>query len=65
MLAGKRAVILRVPVLRQHGIVKACGQLVDDGHDRVAVGHCQGSTRAEVILHIDHQQDAALCIGMG
>jgi hypothetical protein len=45
-----------MPILRQHHMVEVLREPVDNGHDRIAIGHGQRATRAEIILHIDDQQ---------
>jgi hypothetical protein len=38
---------------------------VDDGHDLVALGDGQTAPRAEVALHVDHDQRVAVCWNKG
>ena len=35
-------------------------EAVDRRHDRVAIGHGERAAGAEIVLHIDHQQDVAV-----
>jgi hypothetical protein len=46
----------RVPVLRQHHVVVACDQVIDQRHDLVAVFDRERAAGAEIVLHIDDDQ---------
>jgi hypothetical protein len=46
----------RMPILGQHDVVEALGQAIDDGHDVIAIGNGQSPARAEIVLHVDRQQ---------
>src|SRR5205823_7872088 len=50
----------RVPILRQDDVRKAPREIVDDGNDRVAIGHGERAARQEIILHIDDQKNIAV-----
>ena len=54
---GERRMALRVPILGQDDAGERPAQTVDDGNDPVAIGHGQRAAGAEVILHIDDDQD--------
>src|SRR5262249_20246482 len=59
MRRWKRVVAGRVPILRQHHVVEARGDAIDDRHDFIAARNGKFATRTEVILDIDDQQDVA------
>jgi hypothetical protein len=40
-------------------VLKPTRELVDDLNHRVALGHRKSAARAEVVLHVNHQQGAA------
>lgn len=46
----------RVPILSSHGQGEAREQPVDYRNDRIPVFNGQASARAEVVLHINHDQ---------
>ncbi len=50
----------RVPILRQHDIGETFGQAIDERNDLLALGDRQAAAGQKAILHIDHDQDAAL-----
>src|SRR5260370_34621486 len=56
MARSERAVAGWMPVLRQNHMIETLGEPVDDRHDRVALADSQGATRAEIVLHVDDQQ---------
>ena len=56
MGGGERDVARGVPILRHHHIGKALGDTVDDGHDLLAVLHCEAATRQEAVLHVDDDE---------
>jgi hypothetical protein len=37
-------------------VTEAIDQAIDQGHDGIALGHRQRTVRAEVVLHVDHQE---------
>jgi hypothetical protein len=47
---------LRVPVLGEDDVGKSPGETVANGHDLVAVGNGEGTSRAEVVLDVDQDQ---------
>src|SRR3954447_15995532 len=56
MGCGKGAVALRMPILGQHDMVEVFSQAIDHGHHGIAVGHRKRTARAEIVLHVDDQQ---------
>src|SRR5579872_4427767 len=64
---GKGQMSWRMPILRQHDVFELLRKLVDYGHDLVAVRHGKRSTRAEIILYVDHDEDVIVrdCISLG
>ena len=50
----------RMPVLRQHDMLEALRDTVDDRHDLAAVRHRQRPAGAEIVLDVDHQQYVAI-----
>src|SRR6267142_8303 len=56
MARSERAVAGWMPVLRQNHMIETLGEPVDDRHDRVALADSQGAIRAEIVLHVDDQQ---------
>ena len=56
MRRGERAVARRMPVLGQRDMSEALGETVDDRHHGIAVGHRERAAGAEIVLHIDDQQ---------
>ena len=57
MRGRKGAVARRVPILGQHDMVEPLGKPIDDGDHGIALGNRQRTGRAEIILHIDDQQE--------
>jgi hypothetical protein len=47
----------RVPVLGQHHELEAAAELVDERHHLVATRHREVAAGAEVVPHVDNQQD--------
>ena len=45
----------RMPILRQHDVLKTAGETIDDRHDSIAVGNRKRTARAEIGLHINYQ----------
>ena len=45
-----------MPILRQHDMLKTVGEAIDDRHDRIAVGNRKRAAGAEIVLHINYQQ---------
>jgi hypothetical protein len=45
-----------MPILGQHDMVEAFGEAIDDRHRRVAVGNRKRAAGAEIVLHINYQQ---------
>ena len=54
--AGERGMARRMPVLRQHDMVVAAHQAVDQRHDRARAWDGESAALAEVVLHVDHDQ---------
>ena len=54
---GEGLVLRRVPVLRQHHVLEAAREAVDERHHLVAARHRELAARAEIILHIDDEED--------
>jgi hypothetical protein len=50
----------RVPILRQHHVLKFCRQPIDQRHDLVAARHRQIAAWAKVILQVDHKKNIAV-----
>ncbi len=45
-----------MPILGQRDVSKALGEAIDDGHHGITVGNRQRASGAEIVLHIDDQQ---------
>jgi hypothetical protein len=45
-----------MPVLGQHHVIEAFGETIDDRHHGIAVGNRKRAAGAEIVLHIDYQQ---------
>ncbi len=45
-----------MPILGQHDMVEALGEAIDDRHHRIAVGNRERAAGAEIVLHVDDQQ---------
>ena len=56
MVGGKRNVIGRMPVLRQHDVLEQRRDAVDDRHNQITTGNRQAATRHETILDINNEQ---------
>src|SRR5258705_8083126 len=50
----------RMPILRQHDMRKLPRNTIDQGNDRVTIGHRQSAARHEVVLHIDDEKNVAI-----
>src|SRR5437762_7245506 len=50
----------RMPILREHDMRKAARNIVDDGNDRVAIGHRQRAAWQGVVLDIDDEKNVAI-----
>ena len=48
---------LGVPVLREDNVVKEWRDSMDDGNDSVALGHGERAAGAEVVLHVNDEED--------
>jgi hypothetical protein len=59
MRRGKRTVIRRMPILREHNVLKLRRNTVDGSNHFIATGDCQGATGAKIILHIDDEENVA------
>src|SRR6266436_2023194 len=58
--AGERSMSRGVPVLGQDHVGEGSRQSVDRRDDRIAVGNCERSTGAEIVLDIDDQQNVSI-----
>ena len=56
MRCRKGAMARRMPILGQHDMAEALGKAIDDRHHGIAVGNCKRAARAEIVLHVDDQQ---------
>jgi hypothetical protein len=54
---GKRGMSTRVPILGQDHMSKFGGQSVDRRNDFIALPNRECSAGAEIVLHIDNEQD--------
>jgi hypothetical protein len=50
---------VRVPILSQHDVRKPLCETIDEWHDLITLRHRKASTRAKVILHVDHEKHIA------
>ncbi len=46
-----------MPILRHRDVIEALGQPIDDRHRRIAVGDSQRAARAEIVLHVNDEQE--------
>jgi hypothetical protein len=46
----------RMPILGQHHMLKALRKPIDDGDDRVAISNRESAAGAEIVLHVDDEQ---------
>ena len=46
----------RMPILGQRNMIEALGEAIDEGHHGVAIGDRKRAAGAEVVLHINYQQ---------
>ena len=58
---SKGAVRRWMLVLRQDHMLEAARKLIDEGYDLVTAGHGETAAGAEIVLHIDSQQNIAVC----
>jgi hypothetical protein len=56
MRRDERAVAWRMPVLGQHHMIESFGEAIDNWHHGIAIGNGKRATRAEIVLHVDYQQ---------
>ena len=61
MIRGKGVVVSWVPVLGQNYMLEGAGDAMDDRHHLLAARHCEGASIAELILHVNHQQNIPIC----
>ena len=61
MIGGEGVMIARVPVLGQNHMAEGGGNPIDHRHHFLAARHSKSASIAEVILHVDHQQNIAVC----
>jgi hypothetical protein len=45
-----------MPVLGQHDMIKTYGEAIDNRHHRVRIANRKRPTGAEIVLHVDDQQ---------
>src|SRR2546425_10249265 len=45
-----------MPVLGQHHVIEAFGETIDNRHHGIAIGNRKCPAGAEIVLHIDYQQ---------
>ena len=64
MIRSEGMMIPWVPVLGQDHVAKARGNPMDHRHHILAARHRQRPSIAEVILHVDHQQNVAVVTSM-
>jgi hypothetical protein len=57
MAAGKGAVPRRMPVLGQHHVLEALAEPVHQRDNLVAAGHRERAARAEIVLHVDDEEN--------
>jgi hypothetical protein len=60
MIGSKRVVVPWVPVLGQDHVAEGSGNAVNHRHNILATWYRKCPTVAEVILHIDYQQNVAV-----
>ena len=53
--------IARMPVLGQNHMAEGVGDAVDHRNHVLAARHGKCASIAEVILHVNHQQNVAVC----
>ena len=46
-----------MPVLGQHDVFEILGEVIDEGHDFIGIGHGQLSAGAKIILNVDNKQN--------
>ena len=56
MARRERTVSGGMPILRQRHMVELLGKPIDDRHDRIALGDRKRAAGAEIILHVDNEQ---------
>ena len=57
MCAGKRLVVGRVPILGEDNVIESGSDLKDNGKDLVTARNGQGSGGAEVVLHVNDEEN--------
>src|ERR1700738_326029 len=45
-----------MPILGQHDMTEALNEAIDDGHHGIAIGNSKLAAGAEIVLHVDYQQ---------
>ena len=60
MMGGKGVVVPWVPVLSQNHMTEGAGNAMDHRHNLLAARYSKSASIAEVILHVDHQQNVAV-----
>jgi hypothetical protein len=45
-----------MPILRERDVIELLRKPVDHRHDRIALADRKRASRAEIILHVDHEQ---------
>jgi hypothetical protein len=56
MGCGEGAIAGRMPILGQRDMVEAFGEAIDDRHHGITVGNSKRAAGAEIVLHVDNQQ---------
>ena len=56
MRRGEGAMARRMPILGQDDMIEAFGKAIDDRNHAIAVGNRQRTAGAEIVLHVDNQQ---------
>jgi hypothetical protein len=49
-----------MPVLGHHHMIEALGETIDDRHHGIAIGNRKRAAGAEIVLHIDYQQQITI-----
>ena len=71
VIRRKRAMILRMPIPCEIYVLvsrferRVPPNLLDDGEDRLVVGHFERTACAEIVLHVDDNEGSDFIIGIG
>ena len=60
MIRSKRVVVPWVPILGQNHMAESAGDAMDHWHHFLAPWYRKGASIAEIILHVDNQQNVAV-----